>query len=244
MRVAICDDLAEERKIIKNYLRRLDTEEHLELDIYEFDKGEALLDYMQKGKNLPDFLFLDIYMGSCDGISVMRELRNSGYEGSVVFCTTSVEHAVESYKLKADGYLVKPYNYEDFLEAIWRCRRHFEKSKKVLKFVSERLDYAIPYQDVLYIETEARTCAVHTKKDTFNTYKKIGEFETELSGENSFIKIGRSYLVNMNAVKKLDNDKLILSNNDEILFPTRDKKKLQQTMNHYFWSVARGNSNG
>lgn len=61
MRVAICDDLAEERKIIKNYLRRLDTEEHLELEIYEFDRGEALLDYMKKGKNLPDFLFLDIY---------------------------------------------------------------------------------------------------------------------------------------------------------------------------------------
>ncbi|MBQ8623973.1 MAG: response regulator transcription factor [Oscillospiraceae bacterium] len=245
MKIAVCDDINEQRMILKEYLRRLEKEEHLEIDVCEFSSGEDLLDYIKSGKHTPpDCLFLDIYMHGLDGIATARELRATGYDGSVVFCTTSIEHAVESYKLKADGYLVKPYNYEDFIEAIWRCRRHFEKSRKCLRFVSERLEYAIPFNDVLYIETEQRCCMVHTKKETIRTYKKIDEFEKEVEAEPSFIKIGRCYLVNMNAVAKIDNDKLTLTNNDNIILPLRDKKKLAQAINDYFWSIARGGTNG
>ncbi len=244
MKIAVCDDIAEQRIVLAGYLRRLEKEEHLEIDICEFESGEALINYIRTGNTPPDCLFLDIYMHGIDGIATMRELRALGYEGNVVFCTTSIEHAVESYKLKADGYLVKPYNYEDFIEAIWRCRKHFEESKKCLKFVSERLDYSIPYQDVIYIETEQRCCLVHTKKEDIRTYKKISEFEADVASEPSFIKIGRCYLVNMNRVGAFDSDKLTLSNGDSIIFPTRDKKKLAQTINHYFWSVARGDTDG
>ncbi len=243
MKIAICDDIAEQRKTLKSYLHRLETEEGVEIDVCEFSSGEDLIDYIKKGNTPPAFLFLDIYMGGIDGISTMRELRALGFEGSVVFCTTSTDHAVESYKLKADGYLVKPYNYDDFIEAIWRCRRHFEKSRNCLRFVSERLDYEIPYQDVLYIETELRCCAVHTKKETVRTYKKIGEFEADVANEKQFIKIGRSYLLNMNSVLNVETDKLVLVGGDEIILPIRDKKKLLQTINNYFWSVARGEAN-
>lgn len=244
MKIAICDDIEEQRKILRSYLNRLEAEEGVEIDVCEFSSGEALIGYIKKNATPPDFLFLDIYMGGIDGVATMRELRSLGYNGSVVFCTTSTDHAVESYKLKADGYLVKPYNYDDFIEAIWRCRRHFEKSRKCLRFVSERLDYEIPYQDVLYIETELRCCAVHTKKETIRTYKKISEFENDVANEKQFIKIGRSYLVNMNSVQKADADKLILIGGDEIAYPSRDKKKLLQSINNYFWSIARGEANG
>ncbi len=244
MKIAVCDDIEEQRKILRSYLHRLENEEGLEIDICEFERGEALIDYVKKSPTPPDLLFLDIYMGGIDGIATMRELRSVGYNGSVVFCTTSTDHAVESYKLKADGYLVKPYDYNDFIEAIWRCRRHFEKSKKCIRFVSERLDYEIPYQDILYIETELRCCAVHTKKETIRTYKKIGEFEADVNNEKQFIKIGRSYLVNMNSIEKTESDRLVLVGGDEIAFPTRDKKKLLQTINSYFWGLARGEANG
>lgn len=241
MKIAVCDDMLEQRRILKDYLRRLEKEEHLEFDVCEFTSGEALLEYMKSGKHTPpDCLFLDIYMHEFDGIATMRELRAMGYDGSVVFCTTSIDHAVESYKLKADGYLVKPFNYEDFIEAIWRCRSRFEKSRKCLRFVSERLEYVIPFNDVVYIETEQRYCVVHTKKESVRTYKKISEFEAEVAVEPSFIKIGRCYLVNMNAISKLEPEKLILSNGSEIILPSRDRKKLLQTINDYFWGLARG----
>lgn len=244
MKIAICDDLAEQRRILKDYIRRLEKEEHLEIDICEFTDGNELVDYFNTSTTKPDIIFLDIYMHELDGINAMKSLRAKGYDGSVVFCTTSIEHAVESYKLKADGYLVKPYNYDEFIEAIWRCRRHFENSKRSLKFVSDRLEYSIPLKEIVYIETEQRYCVVHTKTESIHTYRKIGEFESDVSGEASFMKIGRCYLVNLNAVKSFDSDKLNLSNGDSIAFPTRERKRLAQAVNDFFWSVARGDANG
>ncbi len=241
MKIAICDDLAEERKILREYLRRLEKEDNLEFDITEFDRAEGLIAAYDKG-NVPDVAFLDIYMPGAIGTVAAKALADKGYSGSVVFCTTSLDHAVESYKLKADGYLVKPYSYEDFLGAIWRCRAHFEKSKKCLSFVSERIDYQIPLGDITYIETANRGCDVHTVKQVFFTYKKIGEIEEELRNEAAFLKIGRCFIVNMNRIKKTETDSLLLANGNHIPLPARDKKRLLQTVNDWFWKAARGDT--
>lgn len=239
MKIVICDDLAEERKTLREYIRRLEKEDSLELDITEFDSAEALIAAYDKGL-CPDVVFLDIYMSGAIGTVAAKALADKGYSGSVVFCTTSLDHAVESYKLKADGYLVKPYSYEDFLGAIWRCRARFEKSKKCLSFVSERIDYQIPLGDITYIETANRGCAIHTIKQAFFTYKKIGEIEAELRGETAFIKIGRCYLVNMSRIQKTEADCLHLADGACVPLPARDKKRLLQAVNDWFWKAARG----
>ncbi|MBO5200371.1 MAG: response regulator transcription factor [Clostridia bacterium] len=243
LRIVICDDLIEERKRLKNYIRRLEKDDNLELEITEFSAGEELIAFFKNGGSA-DLLFLDIYMNGINGVDTARTLGDMGYSGSVVFCTTSLDHAVESYRLKADGYLVKPYSYEDFLDAIWRCRRHFEKSKKSLNFVSERIDYAIPLPEVCFIETSGRQVDIHTADHTYSTYKKIGDFEKELQGEASFLKIGRCYIVNMNRITKISDDTLTLSDGTTLPLPVREKKRLQQLINDWFWQKTRGEHNG
>lgn len=240
MRIALCDDLSEERANLKTYIRRLEKSEHLELDITEFSSAEALIAAYDKGY-VPDVLFLDIYMGGLQGNEAARLLADRGYSGSVVFCTTSLDHAVESYRLRADGYLVKPYSYEDFLHAIWRCRTRFEKSRECLSFISERIDYQVPYGDVTYIETTNRGCTVHTRTATYFTYRKIGEFETDLVHRPAFLKVGRCYIVNMSRIVKASSDSLDMGG-DSIPLPSRDKKRLLQTINDWYWQAAREDS--
>lgn len=242
MRIVICDDIAEERIKLKGYIRRLEKDDTLELEITEYDCGEALLAAYGKFP-IPDVIFLDVYMQGLTGVEVAKKLTEKGYDGSIVFCTTSLDHAVESYKLKADGYLVKPYSYEDFLESIWRCRTRLQKSQKGITFVSERIDYNIPRGKVCFIETSGRACAVHTADGVYTTYKKISEFEAELRDESSFLKLGRCYLVNMNHIKKLSDDCIILSNEESLPLPSRERKKIQQLINDWFWSAARGEIN-
>ena len=239
MKIVICDDLAEERKILREYIRRLEKDDSLELDITEFDSAEAMIAAYDNGL-IPDVVFLDIYMSGTIGTVAAKALADKGYSGSVVFCTTSLDHAVESYKLKADGYLVKPYSYEDFLGAIWRCRVHFEKSKKCLSFVSERIDYHIPLENITYIETANRGCDIHTMNQTFFTYKKIGEIEKDLQNESAFLKIGRCFIINMRRIKTTQSDSLLLADGNRIPLPARDKKRLLQAVNDWFWTAARG----
>lgn len=233
MQVVICDDLEAERKQLKGYLRRLEEENNLELDILEFTSGEALVSYFEKNP-FPDIMFLDVYMDKMNGIQCARTLIDRGYDKSIIFCTTSLDHALDGFRLRADGYLVKPYDYKDFTDAIWRCKDIFHSGGKQLTFVSDRFDYRIPFKDVLFIETDARCCVVHTAKEQIRTYKKISEFEAQLCGEPSFLKIHRSCIINMNAISSLDDSEIVFKNEERVFLPARSKK-LQQQINDYFW---------
>jgi len=236
MRIAICDDLASERKTLIGFVRRLEQEENIELDIVEYNSAENMLSARDPSRPA-EILFLDIYMQGMNGDEAARILIDQGYQGSIVFCTTSKEHALEAFRLKADGYLVKPYDYESFCEAIWRCRQKFEKAKKALSFISDRFEYNIPLKEVAFIETNARCCVVHTLKEQIRTYKKMGDFEKSVESESSFLKITRSCIINMNSLKSIKDIELTFQNGEKLLLPARSKK-LQQQINDYFWKAA------
>ena len=230
MRVAICDDNELERRRLELFLRRLEKDEKVTMDISMYDSGEAILNACESGQTF-DILFLDIYMQGISGISVAKNLSDAGFKGSVIFCTSSMEHAVESYKLKADGYIVKPFEYKDFVDAIWRCRERFDR--KCLSFRAERLEYNLPMKDILYIETKTRGCGIHTADKEYITYKKISELSDELTSEEGFIRIGRSFIVNLANVVECDNDMMTLTNGDTIPLPIREKAKYRQMINDY-----------
>ena len=230
MRVAICDDNELERRKLELFLRHLEKDEQIDMDISKFDSGEALLKAHKNSESF-DILFLDIYMQGISGISVAKNLSDAGFTGSVIFCTSSVEHAVESYKLKADGYIVKPFEYKDFVEAIWRCRERFDR--KCLSFRAERLDYSLPIKDIFYIDTKTRGCGIHTADKEYITYKRISEFEDELTPEDGFMRIGRSFIVNLANVKECDSDMLTMSNGEAIPLPIREKAKYRRMINDF-----------
>ena len=232
MRIAICDDNELERRKLELFLKRLQKEEQLTLEINGFDSGDALLSAYKNGDNF-DILFLDIYMEGTSGLSVAKTLSEEGFTGSVIFCTSSAEHAVDSYKLKADGYILKPFEYSDFVDAIWRCRERFDENKKSLHFRAERIEYSLPLSDIYYIETKTRGCGIHTSDKEFITYKKISDFEEELKSELSYMRLGRSFLVNLSNAERCDEDCLVLKNGEEIPLPCREKTKYRQMISNY-----------
>ncbi len=230
MKVAICDDNELERRKLELFLRRLEKDEQVAMEISCFDSGEAILNAHKHGESF-DILFLDIYMHGLSGISVAKNLSDAGFDGSVIFCTSSVEHAVESYKLKADGYIVKPFEYKDFVEAIWRCRERFDR--KCLNFRAERLDYSLPIKDIYYIDTKTHGCSIHTADKEYITYKRISEFENELTIEDGFMRIGRSFIVNLSNAKECDNDMITMNNSETIPLPIREKAKYRRIINEF-----------
>lgn len=238
VKVAVCDDLEQERKTLCDCLRRYEKEENLELDIFEYDGAETLISDFRKG-NAPDVLFLDIYMNGLSGTDALKTLLNEGFSGSTVLCTTSRDHALDGYRLKAEGYLVKPYDYGDFLAAIWHCKRRFDESKKSVTFISERLSHTVPLKEIMFMETDGKGSSVHTGTGSFFTWKKLCEFEEELKEEPSFIRVGRYYIVNLNSVANTTDDKLIFTDGKSINLPVRDKNRIRTEVNDWFWKKLR-----
>ena len=99
MRIAIVDDLAAERTLMKERLVRQLGLRGAQAEILEFDSGEAFLAARQTQRFTA--AFLDIYMPGRSGMDVARELRKKDADCILVFTTTSTDHALEGFQVRA-----------------------------------------------------------------------------------------------------------------------------------------------
>ena len=237
MKVAICDDLKEDRQILKNALYKLEKEKNIEFDILEFETPEALYKNCDARDELK-IIFFDVYMGDILGTDAAKKMRQMGYKGSIIFCTTSVEHALDGFRVQADGYLVKPYSYEEFKEALLRLQDVFLHEAKKISFVADRIEYDIPVTDIIFIETSNKGCIVHTVQEDLFTWTKLKEF-ANMEEYECLYQVGRYYIVNLNAIEKVNAENICLKNGVEISMPKREVTKIKQDINDYIWNSMR-----
>ena len=142
MRIAIVDDLAAERTLMKERLVRQLGLRGAQAEILEFDSGEAFLAARQKQRFTA--AFLDIYMPGRSGMDVARELRKKDADCILVFTTTSTDHALEGFQVRALHYLVKPFSMKELdarLRALVR-RARGRQTRSVLRWEDIELDPA------------------------------------------------------------------------------------------------------
>ena len=110
IRIAVCDDDPMYLAGAGSYIENWKKENNMNCFVQAFDNGAALIE--QSHVTPFDIIFLDIIMPFQNGINVAKELRAIGATAKIVFLTTSVEFALDSYSVKAADYLVKPVTYE------------------------------------------------------------------------------------------------------------------------------------
>ncbi len=96
-----------------------------EAEIVSFRVPEDVLAYAEN--NEYDIAFLDIEMGTMDGLTLAKKLKEIRPEGDIVFATGYSQYAVEAFKLRAAGYLMKPVTEED----IARELKHIKERKQL-----------------------------------------------------------------------------------------------------------------
>ena len=111
MRIAIVDDLAAERALLQSRLERQFSRRNVQAAFYGFESGEAFL-AAEKAQHFTA-AFLDIYMNGMSGMEAARELRKLDTDCMLVFTTTSTDHALEGFQVRAMHYLVKPFTEEE-----------------------------------------------------------------------------------------------------------------------------------
>ena len=111
MRIAIVDDLAAERALLKDRLEQQLHRRNVQADILEYESGETFLEAAREAPFTA--AFLDIYMDGMTGMEAAKELRKTNTDCLLVFTTTSTDHALEGFQVRALHYLVKPFTEAD-----------------------------------------------------------------------------------------------------------------------------------
>lgn len=240
MRISIVDDLAECRETLTKCLLQY-FREHYAGDtplIDEFESGEDFL--ARFSHEAYDLIFIDQYMDGLSGMDTARKIRMEDPLTALVFVTTSREHAVDSYGVRASGYLVKPFTYEAF-EATMELAG-VEKIRAVRFFRLE--DEKILLREILWCDRDGHYTLIHTdRRGVLRFRAPFAELEEILSAYPQFLPCYRGCLVNLERVDRVGEiDTFLLDSGESVLFSQRDRKKIETA--YHAWLFHREREDG
>jgi two-component system LytT family response regulator len=226
--IAIDDEPLALRQV-KNYIERIE-----KLDLVALCSNAIEAQELLKTEQV-DLLFVDINMPDINGIDFVRGLTDPPL---VIFTTAYSEYALEGFRLNAVDYLLKPFSFDDFsraaekacsLRELHRMRDERAASVSTIEsideasenndYISIKSDYKINlvrYNDIIYIESVGEYIRLHLKDGSkLTTLFRLKNMETELPQKN-FMRVHRSYIVNIDYVSSFARGKIYLSNGDYV----------------------------
>ncbi len=224
MEIAVCDDDNLDRTLTAAQLRSCLSESGVGGGITCFTNAVELIYEIQDGKVF-DIIFMDIYMDKLLGIDAARQLRAMGYSGKIVFLTATTGFAVESYDVKAAGYLIKPLSYERMVGFMNEILPDFDNEVYHIKRRSEII--GLHYNDIIFIESCNSKCLLHNEAgEKISIYKHLGDIEQELD-DSRFLRCHQSYLVNMNHIVHADKS-FEMVNGETVLIRQKNLKEIKR----------------
>lgn len=186
----------------------------------------------------PDLVFLDIEMPGRTGIQFLQEQKEISYK--VIFTTAFDKYAIQALRLSALDYLLKPIEIKDLVKAIHKISSDTENDNGKLKNLitntgntsqkialphSEGVEF-ITIDSILYCMSEGSyTHIVTENKNSLLISRNLKTMEEVLS-DFRFCRCHKSYLVNLNKIKRIDKDGNLCLNNDTIV-PLTTKSRVE-----------------
>jgi len=163
--------------------------------------------------NQVDLLFLDINMDELTGIEL---LKSSQLNCEVIITTAYSEYALTGYELNVTDYLLKPFSYERFLQAVNKIHNkkavHSNEinSKYIFVKTENRLE-KVNIDDILFIEGMRDYRRIHTITKKIMTLQNFSELE-ELLPANLICRVHKSYMVSIGKIEEIERSRIKISN--------------------------------
>ena len=235
IRIAICDDSPSFLQQAVNMVERWSAQSGTPAEIFRFDNGDALL-----AKNAVihmDIIFLDIILPLQNGIDIARELRQNDNAVKIIFLTSSPEFALDSYEVKARGYLLKPVTYEKIKETLDECSLSFDVEPKNIVLKTTFGYHKLYFHDIEYAEAQNKRVMFYLRSGkTLEAVKPLHALEDQMTENDGFFKCHRSYIVYMPAIDHFNNNEIITKTGVKLSIARGLGKMLQDTYFTYMFS--------
>lgn len=220
MRIAICDD---EQKIldeVSDHIKVYAEKRNNDTQVFCFNSAKALIGALEDGKSF-DVFILDVYIGDEMGTVLAKNIRKLGVESPIVFATTSVEHAPESYEMGTLRYLVKPINHAKFYEAMDVAFASAEKlGERLVKLKTENGIESINASNIMCSESHDHYQYVALCDGTkIKLRMTVAELFAILAKHGGFMRVGSPYIINLRHVKNVSRTNISLYNNISLPMP-------------------------
>ena len=205
MRIAVIDDEKYSRIALVHQIRQFLPY----AEVVEAGSGAQAIELLEKQSF--DILFLDVHLGDMEGTTIAALARRLMPSARIIFATAYSEYAVRAFELRADDYLLKPFDPDRIREALERstvASAALVSPPPLLHRIavsSNRSTTLLDIDEITHIETDGvgRGCVIHTTSGkTYNDSTSLGEYEGRLAGQ-AFYRIHKTCLVQLRYVESI-----------------------------------------
>ncbi len=222
-------------KQISSYIAKTPFLEAVALCSNAFDAMEYL------ANNEVDLMFVDINMPDLNGMDFVKSLVQ---KPQIIFTTAYSEYAIEGFKVDAIDYILKPISYASFLKSANKAKAWFELNLKQSESVQTTQDslfvkseykmVRIFLSEIKYIESSNEYIQIHLINDEpVTTLIRLKVIEEQLP-KDKFMRVHRSFIVNLDRVKVIERNRIIYDHNVYIPVGEQYKENFQAFLNKTF----------
>ena len=216
--IALCDDEVKYLDYYENRITVVAQKLNLPFEIIRFKSGESLLFYLEDNPNKFHLIYLDIITDGINGIETAKKIRSFNSLTKIIFLTSTKSFVFNAFEVNATDYLIKDEHDEKFdilfKKTVSNLQLNF--SGEVITFKSNNTDYLFELNQIKYFESDKRLIIIHLhNQESHEFYYKLGDLKNRLEA-NDFVLVHRSYLVNMQYIKKISKTELTLKDNSLI----------------------------
>ena len=189
----------------------------------------------------PDLVFLDIEMPGYNGFELLDFFDDHNLQFKIIFVTAYSDYSLRAFEISAVDYILKPVRAEHIERALKKINLEYITSqkeqikvlkdnftnpldKKIVLQTAETI-YVVKMDDIIYLQADGSYTRFYTTSHGVLTItKKLIDFEY-LENCGPFFRTHRSYIVNLNFIKKVDKKEFVLiMHNDAEVYLAQDKK--------------------
>lgn len=241
MKIAICDDEKSCRARLLDIAADY-AEERKDRELYfdTYSAPEDLLDAVRGGKKY-DIFVLDIVMPCMSGIKLGQSLRDLGADGKIIYLTYSREYALESFRVRAFDYIIKPVEKEAFYKTLDEAIAAIARKKDKGIIIKTRDGNArIAFDSILYAELSRRSILFHlvggATLESVTLRTTFAEAVSELVADDRFVLCGVSAVINLGRTAAFEAECAVLEGGERIFFNKKLCRDLRLAWNNYWIS--------
>lgn len=206
VKIILCDDNQVFVENLRREIRTILKKKNVDSEIYVFGSLESIRSDLIP---LANIFFLDIDFSGCQytGIDIAKKIRSVNDRAVIIFVTNYIQYAPEGYEVQAFRYLLKSNIATKLDRCLQQAIDKLSVDNETMMITVSGETIVLPLADVLYLEAQAHNVVINVQTrgeitpKQYRLYATLSSMEQQL-GERGFLRIHKSYLVNMRRLTK------------------------------------------
>ena len=231
IKVILCDDDPAFLNELHNELDRIFARCNMKATITAFNSPAEISPQHHSSYDMA-FLDIDFEREICNGIDIARTLRQVNSHALVFFVTNYIDYAPAGYEVQAFRYILKRDMGEVLERYIMQAIETMAEGQEFLRLRDKEQVIDLPLEQISYLEVMDHYVSIHAGDSTYTMGATLSSMESEME-RHGFLRIHKSYLVNMAYVRKFRSREGLLL--DGTTLAVSEKNYSQQKQKYLLW---------